>query len=46
MTLDLEALPWLVFNDRNTTDWICPRHGNIFKSQERLLGNSLALLGC
>lgn len=43
MTLDLEALPWFVLNDRNTTEWIFPRHGNVFKRQERLLGNSLAL---
>lgn len=41
--LDLEALPWFVLNERNATEWIFPRHDNVFKSQERLLGNSLAL---
>lgn len=43
MTLDLEALPWFVLNDINTTEWIFPRHGNVFRRQERPLGNSFAL---
>lgn len=43
MTLGLEALPWFVLDDINTTEWIFPRHGNVFRRQERLLGNSLAL---
>lgn len=43
MTLGLEALPWFVLDGINATEWIFPRHGNVFRRQEMLLGNFLAL---
>lgn len=40
---ETRVLPYFVLNDLNRTEWICARHGNIFRRQGRLLENCLAL---